>query len=384
MHRPATIAFVCALSLLARFARGDVVEDQLAAIAGVGQQAAGSAAARAARDRLAEQDAKILPRLLAAMQTKNPVAANWYRSAYETIIQRELASSQPAFPLELLRAFVEHDQHAGRVRRLALTLCERLEPGYSARLIPGLLDDGEFRADAVDAALAAAEQSLQAGDKPAALKKYATAFEHARASEQVVRAAEKLAALGQPVDIPSHLGLVVDWWLIGPFNAPLFTGFDRAFPPQQSVDLSANYAGQAGNPLRWVRYHTSEPLGLVDLVQPLGGAAEAVGFAYATLDAPRDIEAQLRCGADDNCTVWLNDELVFARQQWLNGIRFDRFVAPVKLRRGENRVLVKICQGPQHKNPDVPNNWSFQLRFCNADGTGVGLKSTLPPLMETK
>ena len=213
-----------------------------------------------------------------------------------------------------------------------------------------------------------------------ALDRYATAFKHARASEQVVRAAEKLAALGQPVDIPSHLGLVVDWWVIGPFDAPLFSGFDRSFPPQQGVDLNAEYTGQAGNPLRWVRYHSSEVLGLVDLVQALGPATEAVGFAYATLDAPSDVDAQLRCGADDNCTVWLNGEQVFARQQWLNGIRFDRFVAPVKLRRGENRVLVKICQGPQHKNPEVLNAWSLQLRFCNADGTGLGLKSTLPPM----
>jgi hypothetical protein len=380
MHRATTIAFVWVLAVLVSAARGDAVDDQLAAIATVGQQAAGSAAARAARDQLAAQDAAVLPRLLTAMQTRNPVAANWYRSAYEAIVQRELTQSQPTFPLDDLRTFVKSDQHAGRVRRLALSLCERLQPGYSAHLIPQLLNDSEFRADAVDAAMAAADQALQTGDKATALARYETAFKHARASEQVVRAADKLTALGQPVDIGSQLGLVVDWWVIGPFDAPLFSGFDRSFPPQQGVDLNAEYTGQVGNPLRWVRYHTSEALGLADLVQALGPATEAVGFAYATLDAPRDIEAQLRCGADDNCTVWLNGEQVFARQQWLNGIRFDRFVAPVKLRRGENRVLVKICQGPQHKNPDVPNNWSLQLRFCDADGTGLGLKSTLPSI----
>jgi hypothetical protein len=38
--------------------------------------------------------------------------------------------------------------------------------------------------------------------------------------------------------------------------------------------------------------------------------------------------------------------------------------------------LVKICQGPQHKDPQVPNNWSLQLRLCDADGKGLPLGTT--------
>jgi hypothetical protein len=90
------------------------------------------------------------------------------------------------------------------------------------------------------------------------------------------------------------------------------------------------------------------------------------------------MDAELRCGADDNCTVWLNGQRVFGRDQWLNGTRLDRFVTPVRLRAGVNRLLVKICQGPQHKDPEVPNNWSLQLRFCDATGVGLGWTSALP------
>ena len=77
------------------------------------------------------------------------------------------------------------------------------------------------------------------------------------------------------------------------------------------------------------------------------------------------------CGADDNCTVWLNGEKVLAREQWLNGTRFDRFVAPIKLKVGRNTLLVKVCQGPQHKDPEVSNNWSMQLRLCDNQGQGI-------------
>lgn len=125
-------------------------------------------------------------------------------------------------------------------------------------------------------------------------------------------------------------------------------------------------------------------MGLVNLVQSLAAAKEAVGYAYAEVDAPRAMTGQLRAGADDNCTVWLNGEKVLARSQWLNGHRLDRFVAPVQFREGRNTVLVKICQGPQHKDPQVPNNWSLQLRFCDASGKGLPLRTVVPGAEDCK
>ena len=379
---PRLALLVVAAMLSADPTAGDEIDDHLATIANVGREAAGARAARAAAAALSQHDPSVLPRLLTAMQTTNPVAANWYRSVYESIVARELHQPEPKFPVAELRAFLLDAQHQGRVRRLALSLCDRLEPGYAAAFIPTRLDDPEFREDAVAAALTAAQAALDRGDKSQALPLLKGAFQHARTSDQVVRTADHLKALGEPADVVAHLGLVVDWWLIGPFDAPQFSGHKQVFPPEKLVDLQAEYTGQAGRTLRWTRHRTSDPLGLVDLVQALAPATEAVGYAYAELEAPREITAQLRCGADDNCAVWVNGEKVFGRDQWLNGVRFDRFVAPVKLRQGKNTVLVKVCQGPQHKNPDVANAWSLYVRFCDEAGQGMGLRSLLPPLGE--
>ena len=75
----------------------------------------------------------------------------------------------------------------GRVRRLALELCERLETGYAAKTIPALVDDPEFREDAVEAALAAGQQLLDEGDSETARRsQFARAFDHVRESGQVV------------------------------------------------------------------------------------------------------------------------------------------------------------------------------------------------------
>ena len=71
---------------------------------------------------------------------------------------------------------------------------------------------------------------------------------------------------------------------------------------------------------------------------------------------------------------------ILSREQWLNGTRFDRFVTPVTLTTGRNALLVKICQGPQHKDPEVPNNWSLQLRLCDENGRGIEFKTVLPDL----
>jgi hypothetical protein len=328
-------------------------------------------------DSLSEQGSEILPRLLVAMDTDNPVAANWYRAAYETIVERELAGAA-TFPLNELRDVVGDHARRGRVRRLALALVERLEPGYQKQVVRGMLDDPEFRADAVEMALAAGSQAIGGGDSETARDEFQKAFDHARDADQVTAAASQLTKLSEKVDVAKHLGLVVDWWVVGPFDAPQFSGFSRAFGPEEKVDLNAAYVGQEGASIGWRRHHTDDPLGVVNLVQAIAPAKEAVGYAYAELDVPRPQAAQLRTGADDNLTVWLNGQKVFGRQQWLNGSRFDRFVTPVQLVQGKNQVLVKICQGPQHKDPQVPNNWTFQLRFCDGQGGGVAFQTTSP------
>ncbi|HVW36873.1 MAG TPA: hypothetical protein VHB99_06195, partial [Pirellulales bacterium] len=301
-------------------------------------------------------------------------------TVFEAIVARELVKSEPQFPLDALRDFAADAKRQGRVRRRALALVDQLDPTFRSQLIPKLLDDPEFRTDAVDAALAAGAKAEAAGDRDDAIERYRLAFEHSRSADQTTKAAAKLKALGQPADIIEHLGFVVDWYLLGPFDAPEYTGFAKVFPPEEQVaiDLAAEYEGQGGEPIRWRRFRTEDALGQLNLIDAIAPVKEAVGYAYSELNALREMEGELRCGADDNCSVWLNGRRVFGREQWLNGTRLDRFTTPVKLREGRNTLLVKICQGPQHKDPEVPNNWSLQLRFCDRTGVGTGLTSALP------
>ena len=376
------MACLACLSVSGIAAAADDVSEWMRIIERTGPNGRGSAEAREASARLADAGISILPQLLDGLDTRNVVAANWYRTVFEQLVAAELAKPNPDLPLETLRRYVRDPMRQGHARRRVLQLIDRLEPAFRGDFTPKMLDDPEFREDAVAALIERGQRLSSEGDAKAAIEALQTAFAHARDPAQITAAADRLDGLQHPVDIISHMGFVNDWYLLGPFDAPGTSGFDRPFPPEERVDFNDSYAGKDGRTITWQRFRTDDRLGQINLIQAIAPVKEAVGYAWTELDAPRAMEGELRCGADDNLTVWLNGEEVFARRQWLNGTRLDRFTAPVTIRAGRNKLLVKICQGPQHKNPAVPNNWSVQVRLCDAGGAGLGLTSALPPRTE--
>lgn len=359
------------------------VDALLKTIAEVGPQGVGSAAARTARDELAKHGVEILPQLFVAMDTKNVVALNWYRTVYEEIVIREQALVATSWPTKFLETYLNDESRAGRARRLALSLIDKLDASFHAKWMPTRLGDPEFGFEAVDLALAAGAAAQKAKDLEAAKAEYRKAFVHALDSKQVSQAAAKLKSLGEAPNVYRHLGLVTDWRKIAAFDAPDRTGFATVFEPETKVAELA--AGK--NPFaaaEWIDLKCTDALGQLNLLEAFGQAEEKTGYVFAEIDVPQAQAAQLRCGADDNCTVWLNGVKVFGRDQWLNGTRFDRFVAPITLTAGRNTLLVKVCQGPHHRDPEVGNYWSLQLRLCDENGKGIEFKPVTAPQAETK
>ena len=376
-----SIVATCLLCLALPARGADTIQQAFQVIGQAGNEGRGSAAASQAAEQLLQHGIEILPHLFEHMDTDNLVSANWCRYVYQQIITRELAKPTPQIPANFLRTYILDSKHRGRTRRLAWDLLDHVEPQFRQQQLPRLLDDREFREEAVQRVLEQADQARQDGREADAVKQYRIAFQHARQSSQITRAADRLASLKVDVNIIEQMGFLNRWYLLGPFDAPGFSGFTRRFPPETKVDLAATYPGQDAT-IGWKTHQTPDRLGQTNLVQAIAPTKEAVGYAYAEVHSPVDQEVQLRCGGDDNMTVWVNDRQVFARNQWLNGTRLDRFSAPCSLQAGTNRILIKICQGPQHKNPAVPNNWSFQIRFCDATGLNVGLKILKPTAAE--
>lgn len=354
--------------------------DLLKAIAAVSKNGPASPAARSAWDQLVAQGPASLPQLLQAMDTPDTVVANWLRTAFDRIVDAEMKAGGKRIDADVLLAFVQDAKRQGRARRLALDVVDQLRPGTNGKLMTGWLNDPEFRYEAVEALTKQADSLSKDGSKDKALTEYRKAFTACREVPQAQELARRLKDLSSPVSIAEHFGFLTDWHVIGPFDAKGMKGFKTVYPPEEKIDLAAEYTGKDGK-LKWKRYRVTETLSglparavLANLVEPLGQADDAVAYAYTAFTMPAAQDVEFRGSADDNFTVWVNGQRVFGFEEYRNGVRLDRHRFPVKLRLGVNTVLVKICQAPVDPTNPEPN-WEFMLRVVDADGKGLPIRS---------
>jgi hypothetical protein len=317
----------------------------------------------------ASADADQLPTILTAMDGAGPLAANWLRAAVDAIAERQV-QGKGMLPIANLEAFLNQKQHDQRARRLAYEWIARADSTAPDRLVPQFLDDPslELRRDAVAKVLTAAEKSTSDGKSEEALATYRKALVSARDLDQLKVITEALQKLGQKVDLAHHFGFVQDWQLIGPFDNRQGKGFDVAYPPENGVDLAANYPGQNGE-VRWSANHTDDEYGQVDLNKVIGKHMGAVAYATAEFNAPRNQAIELRMGSECAIKIWLNGKLLASSENYHANGTMDQYIGAGEIKQGKNVILLKICQNEQTE--DWAQDWKFQMRVCDPTGGAV-------------
>jgi hypothetical protein len=363
-------------------AKGELAS-ALKAIKAVGPEGAGTVTATKAWRQVSSAPAQELPAILTAFDDAGPLAANWLRAAVDAIAERQLRDGE-SLPAAELEAFVRDTKHAPRARRLAYEWLARADATIPDRLIPSLLDDPsvELRRDAV-ARLLDLAAALQKFELPSAAHEvYAKAFSAARDLDQVKQLKTELEKLGQKVELPLHFGFIVEWKLIGPFDNTGEKGLDVAYPPEEAIDLAAEFDGKPldGNPRRvhWIDHVTTDEYGVVDLNQALGTANGVLAYAYAEFESDAQRPAELRLGRDNAAKIWLNGELLHEHRVYHSGVDMDQYIARGTFEQGKNRILLKICQNEQKE--DWAQGWGFQLRVCDAAGTAILSKGRPAPV----
>ena len=334
----------------------------------VGREGKGNAAATTAWQQVAAAAPAAIPRILAAIDNANPLAANWLRLAVDAI-----AGRSKSLPLQPLESFLADTSHDPRARRLAWELIRGQAADRAAELIDGMLDDPsvELRYDAVsrliDRAQAACE--TQPATATATLKR---ALDAARDVDQIKEITAALRKAGEAVDLQRQFGFLVDWQVIGPFDNSAGAGFAAVFPPEQGIDLQGALPGKSGM-VRWQQFLTADPYGMVDINQafpgPDDGLKEVTAYAFTTFTVIKPQPAEIRLGCKNAWKVWHNGQLVFGRDEYHRGMRIDQYRLPIELTAGRNAFLIKLCQDGQTK--DWTKQWQFQLRVCDATGTAV-------------
>ena len=351
-------------------AASNELDKSVAALRAVGGEGHGNTAAGQALQRLAKGGAGTLPALLAGMDGANPFAANYLRGAVEVIAGNTLAKGGE-LPLVELGEFLLNRSHDAKPRALAFELIRRVDAEAAEQLIPGLLGDPsvDLRREAVARLLGKAEGFLaNAGNKPAAVLLYRQALDAARDLDQIKSISGALRELGRNVNFTRHFGFLVDWQMAGPFHNKNRAGFESVFGPEKNADLSTSYDGIDGK-VKWQRYSTGDEYGMVDFNKPYGDLKEVTGYAQTEFFSIIDRPAELRLGCKNAWKIWLNGELIFGRDEYHRGMRIDQYKMPVQLKKGGNTILVKACQNEQVEDWTV--QWHFQLRVCDATGTGI-------------
>lgn len=162
-----------------------------------------------------------------------------------------------------------------------------------------------------------------------------------------------------------------DWWVVGPFDYHHHLGYEEVFPPERELDLEAVYDGKHG-PVRWQRHES--PDRVVDLdaawdshLKHWGGMQFKTAYAHTVVRSPSERDAELRLTADSNAKAWLNGELVHGERDDHQGYLELRdafgYRIPVRLRAGENTLLLKVSQGMRYGG-----TFGFVCRFCDRDG----------------
>jgi hypothetical protein len=238
-----------------------------------------------------------------------------------------------------------------------------------------------LRRDAVDGLLDQAKALVEGDKKLAATIVYRQALGAARDVDQIDVAAKALRELGQTVDLAEHFGFLMHWSVIGPFDNTERKGFDTPFPPEEGIDLKAEYDGKAGK-VQWADLATSHEYGSVDINKPYGMLKDVTAYTYTEYESPNDQPAELRLGCKNAWKIWLNGALIFGRDEYHRGMRIDQYKLPISLKKGKNTLLVKVCQNEQTE--DWTTEWNFQLRVCDATGTALLATNRLPTPTESK
>lgn len=154
----------------------------------------------------------------------------------------------------------------------------------------------------------------------------------------VARARGDVATAG---DHLRRLRFLDGWWIAGPFDDPGKRGFDTLFGPETG---GAPRTVQPGKD-RDVGWRPLAPeatsAGFTHLGAVVRPARDVAVFAATRVASPRARRAWLLVGASGALQVFVNGEPVYGDRAY-HVARLDQAAVPVRLRAGNNRVLLKI------------------------------------------
>ncbi len=164
------------------------------------------------------------------------------------------------------------------------------------------------------------------------------------------------------------LGLLGDFWVIGPFDAQGRSGVDRSFPVENDGKTIVPRTGQRypgkEREVEWRRIPAAAFVqGALFLDAVLRPDEDAVAYLLTYVRSDQDRWAALRLGSAGPMKAWLGGNEVLAGDV-VRPASLDQDAVAVHLKRGENPLLIKtvITRG----------SWRLFARLTDLDGRQLG------------
>ena len=176
---------------------------------------------------------------------------------------------------------------------------------------------------------------------------------------------------GDDVNLHDLFGTQTNWMVIGPFeNGEGFTGHRAVYPPEQMIDLNAEYDGLKDK-VRWIECRQAGSHASVDFTKIFKPTEHVTAYALCYVTSPKERQVQIRLGTNDAGKLWIGGKLVFDYPKE-GTASLDRDIIPVTLPAGTTPILLKVSNGI--------NNWGFVFRITDLEGRALkDLEYTLKP-----
>ena len=157
----------------------------------------------------------------------------------------------------------------------------------------------------------------------------------------------------------AQIGSIDNWLITGTFENISTSGFDKNHPPLSHPGMDATFTGKKSINFGWRKVPHLKHDKWFDFTF-YDDSYNSILFAQTFVNAPSDLEGQLRIGVSGSVKVWVNDQLLIAEAEERNN-DLDSYISTVKLNKGYNRILLQLGES-------YANNNNFMLRITDTNG----------------
>jgi len=325
--------------------------------------AAVAKASQAAKELSQKSDLHTL-HVLEAMRGASSVGKNWLLGIANSSQKKNPASKQE------LEGFLKDTKQDPEARYTVFRWLTDGDESSRNQWLETMLDDPspEIRYEAIAKALEPKELSVE---------QLKTLLDVARQPEQIVDLIARLDKQGVKVNQSQHFGFLSSWKLVGPFDNTGSKSFNVAYPIESdwvNGKIAETYQGRAGD-VKWISESSEDPDGLIDLAKIYNNEKGCVVYGVTEVEVQENVRCEIRIGCINAQKLWVNGELVIANEVYHTGMQVDQYIAPIELKAGKNRILIKVCQNEQKEA--WAQRYIFQARIC--DSTGKAIPYTIKP-----